>query len=149
MLRRVFPPFLGGPAAVGLLAVRLFAGAAMMVHGWPKVQHPFSWMNPNDHVPGIFQGLATLAEFGGGFCWIVGLLTPLASLLILGDMVVAIATVHIPRGHPFVSQHSAPASEAAVGYLAIAILLLLAGCGKLSLDWPLFGRRRAADKPVA
>jgi hypothetical protein len=32
---RLFPAFLGGPGAVGLLVLRLVAGTAMMLHGWP------------------------------------------------------------------------------------------------------------------
>ena len=34
-------------------------------------------------VPGALQALAAVAEFGGGLCWVLGALTPLASFLIL------------------------------------------------------------------
>src|SRR3954452_16014515 len=147
---RLFPAFLGGPGAGGLLVLRLVAGTAMMLHGWPKIQHATSWMGPKAPVPGVLQALAALAEFGGGFCWVLGLLTPLASFLILCNMAVAAGTVHIPAGHPFVaSQPGGPSYEPALGYLAIAVLLLLAGPGRLSLDWLLFGRRRDANAPLA
>ncbi len=78
-----YPAFLGGPPALGLFVLRLVAGSAMMLHGWPKIQHATNWMVPRRAVPGPLQALAALAEFGGGLCWILGLLTPLASFLVL------------------------------------------------------------------
>ena len=143
-MRRFFPPFVGGPGAVGLLVLRLVAGAAMMLHGWPKIQHATAWMGPKAPVPGALQALAAVAEFGGGLCWILGLLTPLASILIVGTMAVAAGMVHVAQGHPFVATKGGPSYEPALGYLAIALALLLVGPGRLSLDALLFGRARPA-----
>jgi putative oxidoreductase len=58
-------------------------GAAFVLHGWPKIQHPMGWMGLEATVPAIFQLLAAVAEFGGGMALIVGLLTQLASLGII------------------------------------------------------------------
>jgi putative oxidoreductase len=147
---RLFPTFIGGPGAVGLLIVRLVAGSALVLHGWPKIQHATSWMPPDAPVPGVLQALAALAEFGGGLCWVLGLLTPIASFLIFCTMATALGMVHIPQGHPFVaSQPGGPSLEPALGYLAIAVLLLLAGPGRVSLDWWLFGRRSDRNAPLS
>lgn len=148
-MHRLFPAFLGGSGAMGLLVLRLVAGTAMMLHGWPKIQHATSWMPPSAPVPGAFQALAALAEFGGGLCWVLGALTPLASFLIFCTMAVAAGMVHMSQGHPFVaSQPGGPSYESALGYLAIAVLFLLAGPGRLSLDWLLLGRRWDTTKAV-
>jgi putative oxidoreductase len=137
----LFLQYIGGSGAVGLLVLRLVAGTAMKFHGWPKIQHATSWMGPNVTVPGVFQALAALAEFGGGLCWVLGLLTPVASLLIFGTMAVALGMVHLPQGHPFVaSEPGAPSYEPALGYFAIAVAFLLGGPGKLSRDALLFHR---------
>jgi putative oxidoreductase len=120
---------------VGLLVLRLVAGTALVLHGWPKIQNAFSWMGPDAPVPGVLQALSALAEFGGGLCWVLGLLTPLASFLIACNMAVAITTVHLKAGHPFVaSAPGGPSYESALGYLAIALAILLVGPGKLALD---------------
>jgi putative oxidoreductase len=145
-MHRFYPRFVTGPGAVGLLLLRIVMGAAFMFHGWYKLQSPggaFAWMGPDAPVPGLFQGLAVLAEFGGGLGLIVGFLTPLAALGIAGTMVVALAMVHLPHGDPFVGMPGKPSFELAASYLAGAILFLLIGPGVLSLDRLLFAGRSA------
>jgi putative oxidoreductase len=112
-----------------------------MFHGWYKMQSPggaFGWMGPEASVPGVLQGLAVLAEFGGGLALILGLVTPLAALGIACTMIVGLAMVHLRLGHPFVGEPGKPSFELAAGYLANAILFLLLGPGKYSLDGLLF-----------
>ena len=133
----IFGSFVRGRGAAGLLIVRLVFGLGIMLHGWQKIQSdggPFAWMGPKSPVPGFFQGLATLAEFGGGLGIILGLLTPLVALGLICNMLVALFMVHLPNGHPFVGGHGGPSFEPAAGYLAVALLLLLSGPGSLSLD---------------
>jgi putative oxidoreductase len=141
-LARLWPGFIGGSGAVGLLVLRLVAGSAMMLHGWPMIQKPFSWMPEGAPVPGALQAAAALAEFGGGLCWVLGLLTPLASFLIACTMGFAITMVHLRAGHPFVAPPGSPSFEPALGYFAIALTILLVGPGKLALDAVIFGRRQ-------
>jgi putative oxidoreductase len=117
-------------------------GAAFLFHGWPKIQNPFGWMGPESSMPGVLQSLAALAEFGGGLALILGLLTRLACLGIGGTMVVALVTVHLPKGDPFVGKPGSPSFEPAAVYLACALLVLLLGPGRFSLDALLFRSRR-------
>lgn len=119
------------PSAV-LLILRLVAGTAMMIHGWGKIQAPFGWMGADSPVPGIFQFLAALAEFGGGLAWVFGLLFPLASLGILSTMVVAIG-FHMLKGDPFVQGY-----ELASLYFCLSLLFLAFGPGNYSADKKIF-----------
>ncbi len=130
-----------GFAQVALLLIRAVAGSAFMVHGWQKMQDPFGWMGPEGFAPGVFQALAAISEFGGGLAWVLGLLTPLASLGIACTMAVAFSTHAFLRGDPFVSMTGGPAFEQASVYFCIALLLIAMGPGKFSLDRKLFGPR--------
>jgi putative oxidoreductase len=124
----------------GLLALRLVAGTAMAMHGWPKIQNMTSWMGPDAPVPGFLQAAAAIAEFGGGICWAVGFLTPVASLLILVTMGVAM-NMHIGNGDPFVGKGGGPSWELAAVYASIAVTLLLGGPGMHSIDQVVFNKK--------
>lgn len=128
-------------ADLALLLLRVVVGLAFMLHGWGKIQNPFAWMGPEGFAPGFLQALAALSEFGGGLAWILGLLTPLASLGIASTMAVAFSTHAFLRGDPFVSMTGGPASELAAVYFCIAMLLLALGPGRFSLDRMIFGKR--------
>lgn len=125
---------------LALLLLRIVAGAAFALHGWPKIQKPFSWMGPDAFAPGALQALAALSEFGGGIAWMLGLLTPLASLGIASTMAVAFWLHAVMKGDPFVSNGGASYELAAV-YFCISVLLLVMGPGRVSLDRKLFGAR--------
>lgn len=127
-------------ADFSLVLIRFVAGLAFMFHGWGKIKNPFGWMGPDAFAPGIFQALAAVAEFGGGLAWIIGLLTPLASLGIACTMAVAFFVHAIVKGDPFVSPGGASFELAAL-YFCVAVLLIAVGPGRLSLDRTLFGAR--------
>jgi putative oxidoreductase len=137
----------GHIGSAGLLLLRLVMGVAFVLHGWPKIQIPMGWMGADASVPAILQALAALAEFGGGMALVVGLLTRLASLGIMSNMIVALGMVHLPHGDPFVSKTGGRSYELAAIYLACAILFLLLGPGRFSLDALLF-RKPVETKPV-
>lgn len=126
--------------SAALLLLRLVAGLAFIFHGWGKIQSPMGWMGPEAPVPGIFQALAAISEFGGGICWILGLLTPIASAGILCTMVVAVSMHKFVMGDPFVSMGGS-SYELAAAYLCIAVVLLAMGPGKFSADTKIFGNR--------
>lgn len=147
-MRRFFPTFISGWGAATLLVVRVVMGVAFILHGWPKIQNPMGWMNAmgGEGVPSFLQALAALAEFGGGIALLLGLLTPLAALGIVCQMLGALFMVHFPMAHPFVAATGGPSYELPLVYLALAILLLVMGPGRWSFDALLFGRTR--EKPM-
>jgi putative oxidoreductase len=121
-------PFQIADASYGLLAIRIVAGVAFILHGWPKVRDPFAWMG--SRTPRLFQAMAAVAEFGGGIAWILGLLTPLASLGIACTMAVAIGRHLLVKRDPFIGGY-----ELAFVYFCIALLLFNCGPGRFSIDW--------------
>lgn len=121
-----------------LLVMRVVAGLAFVLHGWPKIQNPFDWMGPDAFAPGPLQALAALSEFGGGLCLILGLLMPLASLGIAATMVVAVVMHAFLRGDPFVSTGGASYELAAI-YLCVCLVFLAIGPGRFSADKKIFG----------
>lgn len=150
MLRSIFPEFVRGRGAVGLLILRVAVGAAFALHGWYKIGSPggmTGWMPPEAPVPGFLQATAALSEFCGGVGLILGLLTPVATFFLACTMIVAIGMVHLPAQDPFVSPTGGRSWELAAGYLAAVLTVLLAGPGNLSLDALLFDRRRAEPEP--
>lgn len=143
-IRKLFAvPDLSAPADLALLLLRVVSGLAFAIHGWGKIRDPFGWMGPDASVPGLFQALAALSEFGGGLAWMLGLLVPLASLGIAGTMVVAASMHAFVWGDPFVSTGGG-AYELALVYLCVSFVLLALGPGRLSVDRALFGARAGA-----
>lgn len=140
MANRIFGTFLTGRAAIGLLIARLVFGTGIALHGWGKIQHPFGWMGADATVPPVIQALAALSEFGGGIALIIGLLTPLAMVGLGITMITAIRTVHLAQGHPFVAAGGGRSYELAALYLTFAVLIIVLGPGRYSLDSLLFGR---------
>ena len=138
------PPAQSLRTSTGLLIIRVLAGVAFIYHGYDKILDPFGWMGDDAPFPALLLALAALSEFGGGIAWILGVLTPLASLGLACTMAVATWFLAVVREAPFVASGGSSYELAAV-YLAVALLLLLSGPGKLSLDAVLF-RRRAANE---
>jgi len=114
--------------STGLLVMRIVSGFAFIYYGSGKIMNPFGWMGPDAPIPGVLQALAAVAEFGGGIAWILGFLTPLASLGLWITMSVAIFS-HISRGDGF-----ANGFEHALDYWMVALLLMLSGPGRFSVD---------------
>jgi putative oxidoreductase len=140
-VKKLFGSFIGGRGAIGLLLVRLVSGLGLMFHGWGKMQNPMAWMGPEAPVPGVLQALAAVSEFGGGLALILGLLTPIAAFGIACTMAFAIFGYHLRQGDPFVATTGGSSYELAALYLAVALLMLFTGPGRLSLDAALFGKK--------
>jgi putative oxidoreductase len=126
--------------ALGLLILRLVVGLTIAAHGAQKL---FGWWGG----PGMtgwtqsvrrlrirpaqpWAWVAALSEFGGGLLLALGLLSPLGSLAIAGAMLVAIATVHLPKGF-WVTKGGFEFNLTLIG---AAAALALTGPGPYSLD---------------
>lgn len=115
--------------------LRIWLGAMMIVHGYSKVfgDNTRFFEGVADMgfpVPELFGWLAAFSEFGGGVLLILGLLTRPAALLVAATMGVAAFVRHFDD--PFGNK------ELPLTYMVIAIALLIAGPGKISLDRRLF-----------
>jgi putative oxidoreductase len=97
-------------------------------------------------MPGWLAYASAWAEFGGGILLLIGLLTRIASLLILVDLLVAIVKVHLHNG--LISHSGKPGYEFPLALAAMALVLALLGAGPIALGWLLGGqhneRRREA-----
>ena len=128
-------PFLGGRAAIGVLILRAIIGVAFMFHGYPKLEHPTTWMAHmplSAFVPAWLQAVVAVVEFFGGLFLTLGLLTPLVTALIFCDMFVALFFVQLPRGAHFVGGRNS--YELTAVYLVAMIAFFLTGPGAISVD---------------
>ena len=144
-LRRIYPPFQSGAAAVGLLLVRLIVGAAFLYHGaalWHSPAGPSHWMGPHATMPPLLQLLPVLAQLLGGLGLVLGALSPVTGLALILTMLGAIMAVHLPHGEPFLAPPGKHSFELAAAYLGVALVILTVGPGTLSLDYLVLGRYR-------
>jgi len=129
---------------IGLLLIRLVIGISFMGHGSQKLFGWFGgyglkgtggWMESIGIKPGVTMALlAGLAEFFGGLLFALGLLTPLAGVMIAATMVIAIIKVHGPNGF----WSTGNGYEYNLILLVTAIAVALAGPGQYALDALLF-----------
>ncbi len=127
-------------ADLGLLALRLTLGLVFLGHGAQKAFGAFGGPGFGG-AAGFFGSLGlrparfwTAVAVGGelvaGLLFLLGLLMPVAALLVLGTMAVAIAKVHGPKG--FFVQNGG--FEYNLVLIVAAITLALVGPGAFSLE---------------
>ncbi|WP_342615546.1 DoxX family protein [Peribacillus frigoritolerans] len=129
---------------IGLLIIRLVIGLLFIGHGAQKLFGWFGghglkgtggWFESIGMKPGVTMALfAGLAELIGGLLFALGLLTPLAGIMIAGTMIMAIVKVHAPNG----LWSTANGYEYNLTLLAVAIGIALVGPGQYALDSFLF-----------
>jgi putative oxidoreductase len=147
-LRLLFATTSAGSAVdVALLVMRialawvfLYYGAAKLFGAFPGSGGPHGihqtalYMSQSAHLrPGeFFAVVAGLIEFGGGIAMALGLLTRLAGLALLGDMVMAMVTVTWATG--INSTKAPPGYQLNLALAVLGLAAALIGAGRFSLD---------------
>lgn len=129
--------------AAGLLALRLFAGPALALgHGIGKLPPTERFVAGVAEMgfpfPTLFSWAAGFAETLGGLLLLLGLFTRPAAFFIL--CVMCVATFIRQAGDPFAER------ELSMLYGAVAVLYLLAGPGRWSIDAWWRGRPAASTR---
>jgi putative oxidoreductase len=129
---------------IGLLIIRVVIGVLFMGHGAQKLFGWFGgygikgtggWFESIGMKPGAAMALlAGLTELIGGLLFTLGLLTPLAGIMIAGTMVMAIAKVHGSNG----LWSTENGYEYNLTVIAAVIGVALIGAGQYSIDAFLF-----------
>jgi len=128
-----------------LTLVRLVLGVTFFMHGAQKMLGWFGgygfhatmgFFTQQMGIPAPLAFLAICAEFFGGLGLIVGLLSRIAALGIIVNMLVAIATVHHVNGFfmNWSGQQKGEGYEYHLLAIALAIVVLVKGAGALSFD---------------
>ena len=85
---------------LGITLLRMALGVIFLFHGLTKVLALQQWTHNFVHMgfPGWVAYLIGPLETVGGVLLILGLFSRIAGLLLAGDLLVAVITVHLPRG---------------------------------------------------
>ena len=114
-----------------LLVLRITIAALMLTHGLPKMDTllsggPIQFVSVFGLSPAVSLGLTVFAEVFCSILILVGFGTRLAAIPLIITMAVAAFIIH--AADPFGKQ------EMAILYLAVYVVLLIAGSGRYSLD---------------
>jgi len=131
------------PADLALVAVRVALAWIFIWYGAGKLFGSFNGPGIHQtalyfsnaahlHPGGFFAVLGGVIEFGGGVLLILGLGARLAGLALFGDMVMAMITVTWVNG--INSESLTPGYELNVALAVLALVVVVFGAGRLSLD---------------
>ena len=128
---------------------RAIVGMIFVMRGWEKYSDGIdattkkfaAWGFPWQRGSAWF---ATTAELGGGALLILGLLASFVGVILFVLMLETFIIVDAPHGFLLGSD----GSELVLALGALALLVAVAGPGRASLDYFLFGRRRLEVAPA-
>jgi len=123
-------------AQYGPLPIRILAGIAFIIHGLPKLSNIAGTEDFFANMIGLPAAMALpigLLEVIGGIALLVGVLTRVASILLIIEMIGSTIVAKLSRG--FVGGY-----ELDLLLMAISISLLLTGPGRISVEWNVLKR---------
>jgi putative oxidoreductase len=131
------------------LPLRAIVGFGFMQHGYAKLARGPEAFPAILHAlgmpaPHLLAWAAIGTELAGGAAMLLGLFMPLASIPMMGVLIVAILTVHLPNGFSSITLKSVdaagvahfgpPGYETDLLYMAAIAALVLGGPGPLTLE---------------
>ncbi|SFB83809.1 putative oxidoreductase [Polaromonas sp. OV174] len=133
---RLIIPALGklydGLHDISFALLRVMAGVALAIHGWPKIQDPMKLVGMVESLgfaPGpLWAVLLAATEFIGGILLALGLLTRPAAL---ATTIVLLVTVYF---HWIVKSQGYDGAEKSLLWAAMTFLILVRGAGAHSID---------------
>lgn len=134
-----------------LTILRVVAGFIFAAHGWQKFNQftiagtQASFAKAGVPAPEIAAPVIATLELVGGIALIVGVLARIFAALLIPDMLGAIVLVHAPAGI-FASEGG---YELVLILATAALVVVLAGPGRFSVDHALFGRSGSRLKVLA
>ena len=119
----------------GPLPIRILAGLTLMLHGLPKITDISGVQSffPNIGLPPELAIPVALLEVIGGFAILFGILTRIASGLIIIEMIGAVVVAKLSKG--FVGGY-----ELELLIVAICISLFISGPGRISIEYDVLKR---------
>jgi putative oxidoreductase len=130
---------------------RLTLGIVMFLHGAQKVLGWFggygfsgtmNYFTQQMHIPAVFAVLAIAAEFLGSLGLITGFLSRVAAFGIAVNMIVAVQMVHGANGFfmNWFGNQKGEGIEYHILAIGLALIVIIYGAGKASVDAALAGR---------
>ena len=119
------------------LMARVWLGANMMVHGYPKIRNmkkTAEQMKQAWGLPAIATYVATILEFFGGIFLIIGLIVPFVAMFFAIFMIANIIMKKTRMKAAYITAPDKPSYEIDVTYLIISLILVVLGGGALSVD---------------
>ena len=113
----------------GVLPIRIIAGLTFIAHGLPKffdVSGGYGFFESVNLPPELFLPIALL-EVGGGLAILLGIITRIASALLIIEMLGAILMVKFSKG--FIGGY-----EFELLLISICVSLVILGPGKISIE---------------
>ncbi|MGZ5567484.1 MAG: DoxX family protein [Limisphaerales bacterium] len=130
------------------LGIVMFAHGAQKALGWFGGYGFSGTMNffiGQMHIPALFAFLAIAAEFAGSLGLITGFLARIAAFGIAMNMIVAVVMVHAGNGFfmNWFGNQKGEGIEYHILAVGLALIVMIAGAGKLSIDRALTAEKAA------